>query len=95
MATKTAARGYGGKHQQLREHWAPKVKAGLVDCHAVVCIEQSRRIAPGSEWDLGHTPDRTRWTGPEHSTCNRSEGGKRGAAVTNGQRVQLRHSRTW
>lgn len=93
--TTTTARGYGTKHQQLREQWAPKVSAGLVNCHALVCLEQSRRIAPGSDWHLGHTPDRTRWTGPEHPLCNTSEGGKRGAAVTNGQRTALRHSRTW
>lgn len=92
---KTTERGYGSKHQQLRDHWQPKVAAGLVDCHAVVCLEQARAIAPGTEWDLGHTPDRTRYTGPEHPRCNRSEGGRRGAAVTNGQRVALRHSRTW
>jgi hypothetical protein len=92
---KTAARGYGGRHQQLREQWQPKVDAGLVDCHATVCLEVGRRIEPGSDWDLGHTPDRTAYTGPEHPRCNRSEGGRRGAAVTNGQRTALRHSRAW
>jgi hypothetical protein len=92
---KTSERGYGAKHQQLREQWAPKVTAGLVDCHATVCLEPSRPIAPGSDWDLGHTPDRTRWTGPEHMRCNRAEGGRRGAEVTNGQRAALRHSRAW
>jgi hypothetical protein len=92
---KTTARGYGAKHQQLRDEWTPKVDAGLVDCHADTCIEPARHIAPGTEWDLGHTPDRTRWTGPEHRRCNRAEGGRRGAAVTNGQRATLRHSRTW
>jgi hypothetical protein len=97
MAAKatTTERGYGSKHQQLRDQWTPKVTAGLVNCHAVVCVESSRHIRPGSDWDLGHTPDRTRWTGPEHQRCNRTEGGRRGAAVTNGQRQALRHSRTW
>lgn len=92
---KTAARGYGSDHQAERDRWEPKVRAGLVDCHAQICIETTRAIAPGAEWDLGHTPDRTAWTGPEHPRCNRSEGGRRGAAVTNGQRTALRHSRTW
>ncbi|BEL07841.1 hypothetical protein Q0Z83_060320 [Actinoplanes sichuanensis] len=91
----TSERGYGARHQQLREQWEPKVRAGLVDCHAAQCVEPGRRIEPGSDWDLGHTPDRTRWTGPEHARCNRAEGGRRGAAVTNGQRAALRHSRTW
>jgi hypothetical protein len=92
---KTTERGYGTKHQQLRADWEPKVRAGLVDCHAVICLEQSRYIHPTAEWDLGHTPDRTRWTGPEHTRCNRVEGGRRGAEVTNGQRSTLRHSRAW
>lgn len=92
---KTTARGYGNDHQRERDRWEPKVRAGLVDCHATVCLEQSRAIAPDADWHLGHTPDRTRWTGPEHPLCNTSEGGRRGAAVTNGQRAALRHSRAW
>jgi hypothetical protein len=91
----TTERGYGAKHQQLREAWEPKVRAGLVNCHAALCVELARAIEPDAEWDLGHTPDRTAYTGPEHRRCNRAEGGRRGAAVTNGQRSALRHSRTW
>ncbi|GAA2516751.1 hypothetical protein [Winogradskya humida] len=91
----TTSRGYGADHQAERERWVPKVKAGFVDCHAVDCVEDSRWIAPGGDWDLGHTPDRTAWTGPEHPRCNRAEGGRRGAAVTNAQRGAIRHSRAW
>ena len=91
----TASRGYGVEHQRERARWEPKVAAGLADCHAEVCTETSRLIAPGQPWDLGHTHDRTSWTGPEHVPCNRSAGGRNGAAVTNGKRATLRHSRQW
>jgi hypothetical protein len=70
------ARGYGPEHDRLRRQWAPKADAGLVDCHAEVCLMPQRRIWLGMEWDLGHTSDRTAWTGPEHAACNRSAGGK-------------------
>lgn len=70
---------YGGEHQRLREWWSEQVDEGGVQCHAVVCLMPSREIMPGAEWDLGHTPDGARWTGPEHARCNRSEGARRGA----------------
>lgn len=73
----TAQRGYGTEHQKLRRAWKPYVDAGKVRCHAVVCLMPSRWIAPGAPWDLGHTRDRTGWTGPEHRKCNRAEGSAR------------------
>ncbi|WP_326564544.1 hypothetical protein [Micromonospora peucetia] len=87
---KTTARGYGHQHQKLREHWRPKVETGLVDC-----ARCGQHIGADDPWDLGHTDDRTAYTGPECRTCNRSAGGRHGAAVTNGKRVELRHSRHW
>jgi hypothetical protein len=69
-------RGYDREHTRLRARWKPKVDAGLVDCHALVCLLPQRRIWLGMAWDLGHTPDRTAWTGPEHRACNRSAGGR-------------------
>lgn len=69
-------RGYTNEHDRLRARWKPKVEACTVHCHAIVCIEHVRLILPGQAWDLGHTADRTAWTGPEHATCNRSAGGK-------------------
>lgn len=43
---------------------------------------------PESSWDAGHETDRAAGGGhagiePEHSKCNRSAGGKAGAAITN------------
>jgi hypothetical protein len=90
-----AARGYDHRHQRERERWRPKVEAGLADCAALRCVMPTRAILPGQAWDLGHDEARTRWTGPEHAPCNRADGGRRGAAVTNGQRFALRHSRSW
>ena len=91
----TTQQGYGVLHQRLRKRWEPKVRAGLVDCMAVTCLEPHRFIAPDMPWDLGHTVDRTGYTGPEHQRCNRSDGGRRGAAVTNGQMPATRTSRQW
>jgi hypothetical protein len=69
-------RGYTSEHDRLRARWKPKVDACTVHCHAHTCIEAVRLILPGQAWDLGHTDDRTAWTGPEHARCNRSAGGK-------------------
>ena len=92
----TTSRGYGRPHQKLRASWKPYVESGLVDCHAMECLQEQdghgRRIAPGAPWDLGHTLDRTNWTGPEHRRCNRHEN----AVRTNRKRgQQTRRSRIW
>jgi hypothetical protein len=69
---KTAARGYGSRHQALRKEWAPLVDAG----HAV-CPRCRRPIIPGQAWDLGHDDhDRSIYTGPEHTSCNRATAGR-------------------
>ena len=85
------ARGYGRDHTLQRKAWEPRVARGEGTCHAERCLEPTRYIAPGSEWHMGHTPDRTRWTGPEHPRCNTTEGAIRGAAA----RAGLKHSREW
>jgi hypothetical protein len=74
----TTQRGYGHAHQQLRARWKPTVDAGQALCHAVICLKPTRQIWPGTPWHLGHTPDRTAWTGPEHEQCNESEAARRG-----------------
>jgi hypothetical protein len=74
---KTTARGYGLTHQKQRARWQPIVDAGDAYCQATICLMDDRWIPPGTTWDLGHTTDRTAWTGPEHTRCNRSEGARR------------------
>lgn len=78
----TSGRGYGSQHQKLRAQWKPLVDSGQVQCHAIVCLEErdggSRWITPGSPWHLGHTPDRSGWTGPEHARCGAADGATRG-----------------
>lgn len=79
----TTERGYGATHKHQRAKWDPIVKAG-----GVVCARQGPKctgnpIDPDQSWDMGHNEDRTAWTGPECIPCNRGEGGRNGAAVTN------------
>ena len=69
------ARGYDTEYDRARKRWAPKVAACTVNCFAPVCLMPARLILPGQEWDLGHDEQRN-IRGPEHSTCNRSAGGK-------------------
>ena len=60
-------REYGSTHRRLRASLAPEVAAGLTRC--AKCHD---RILPHQAWDLGHTDDRSGYTGPEHATCNRA-----------------------
>ncbi|UVK58466.1 HNH endonuclease [Arthrobacter phage GlobiWarming] len=64
-------RGYDATHDALRKQWAPQVATG-----AVRCTRCGKPILAGTPWDLGHTDDRTTWTGPEHAACNRRAGGR-------------------
>lgn len=90
---KTSERGYGAQHAALRRSWAHVVKEGRAFCAARTCLEPTRWIRPGTPWDLGHTPDRTAYTGPEHPRCNRSEGARRGNAKRSTK--PFRRSRRW
>lgn len=66
----TTARGYGGTHQAERARWKATLRT-----REVPCARCGKPIPQGSEFDLGHTDDRTGWIGPEHPECNRSAGG--------------------
>lgn len=84
MATtkKTTERGYGTAHQTERKRWEAQVATGTITCarQGPKCTGQP--IAPNQAWDLGHTDDRTAWTGPECIPCNRGAGGRNGAIAT-------------
>lgn len=73
----TSQRGYGPRHQALREQWRPDVEAGRVSC-----ARCHLPIAPGERWDLGHDDDRSKYTGPEHQECNRGASNRRPDQVT-------------
>lgn len=64
------ARGYGATHRKERARWERVVRSGRA-----TCAKCGMPIRAGDPWDLGHTDDRTGWTGPEHPRCNRSAGG--------------------
>jgi hypothetical protein len=62
----TAKRGYGEAHQARRRLLTPFVDTGMA-----TCARCGKRIEAGEAWDLGHSDDRSRYSGPEHMTCNR------------------------
>jgi hypothetical protein len=58
-------RGYGRDHEKLREHWKPKVEAGLTRC-----ARCRQPILLGQDWALDHEDDRSGYLGPSHAACN-------------------------
>ena len=69
----TTEKGYGAPHQRLRKQWAQVVEQG-----GTACARCGYLIVPGTKWHLGHTVDRSAYTGPEHERCNTREGAQRG-----------------
>jgi len=60
---KTAARGYGSRHQRLRAEYQWLMDHG----EPYNCWRCRRPILPGQPWDLGHDDyDRNLYRGPEH-----------------------------
>lgn len=81
----TAARGYGSAHQTERRRWQKiinKTPTGIPCARGC-----GTRITSEDTWDLGHTEDRTTWTGPECIPCNRGAGGRNGAAAAHRNRT--------
>lgn len=74
----SAQRGYGSRHQSLRRSWQARIDRG----ERIMCATCGMPIT-GRDWHLGHTPDRTAYRGPEHVSCNTSDGGSRGATEAN------------
>lgn len=89
----TVERGYGREHNQQRRKYQRQLDAGQQFVCARValddCTHPDDLITAGTRWDLGHTEDRSAWTGPEHVDCNRRAGGRNGqrAAAANAIRV--------
>lgn len=98
----TTQRGYDTAHKQVRARWQRRLDNGeRVVCRSVRCLQPGHLVDP-KRWHLGHTPDRSGWTGPEVPECNLSEGAERGnrtrarprgRAGPRGERD--RHSRAW
>lgn len=70
---------------------APLVAAG------VGCCRCGRPILPGQKWDVDHILPRALGGGEDatnygaaHAACNRAEGGRRGARITNARRLEDR-----
>lgn len=56
------------------------------------CVECGKPVLPGQQWDVAHHRDLAlggdvRSVGPAHRSCNRSAGGRLGAAIANGPRT--------
>jgi hypothetical protein len=82
-----AARGYGRGHIAERKRWQRIINQRPVRCAKPESSRCVGVIARGStDWDLGHDADRSGYLGPQCRACNRSAGGRNGAAKTNAQR---------
>lgn len=96
----TNDRGYGSQHQQQRAGWQRRLDRGETFrccCDRETCTKHDGQcptiITASSAWDLGHTDDRSGWTGPECVPCNRSAGGKNGNRVARERAATIR--RDW
>jgi hypothetical protein len=73
---KTAARGYGSKHQRLRAQYQRRMDQG----ERFNCWRCGLQVDP-NHWDLGHDDtDRSIIRGPEHVGRECPQGGNRGVA---------------
>lgn len=84
---RTLTNGYGQDHKAERQRIQERLDHGaLIQCactrrdcphhdgHCPVIVQADQ------PWDLGHTDDRTGWTGLECIPCNRSAGGRNSRA---------------
>jgi hypothetical protein len=70
---------YDHHHRQLRRQLEP-------EAHGRPCHFCHQLMLPGQKLDLDHTVDRKSYRGIAHASCNRRDGGRRGAAATNRKR---------
>lgn len=69
----TTQRGYGHDHQRLRKQLLARWRPGDICARCLMPM-----WGPPAYIDLGHTADRTGYTGLEHRRCNRADGARRG-----------------
>jgi hypothetical protein len=84
--------------RQVRAVLGPRIAAG----HFVPCVNCGRAVQPGQRWDVSHIVDAARGgsddlsnLGAGHRHCNRSDGGRAGAAKTNQTSRRARRLPTW
>ena len=76
------ARGYDQAHRLERARWQARITRG----DTITCATCPTIITTDTAWDLGHDHTRGGYLGPQCIPCNRGDGGRRGADVTNTQR---------
>jgi len=89
MRNSRIARGYGVAHIRTRERFAREMEMNgpiRCACEREDCTRHDELrcpviLGPEDDWDLGHTDDRTSWTGPECVPCNRGAGARRATQV--------------
>lgn len=93
-------KGYDHRHKVERAGLQRRMDRGATfacACQHDACTKHvgpCQVIITGSmAWDLGHTDDRTAWTGPECIPCNRSAGGKNGNRAARDKAATIR--REW
>jgi len=84
-------------HKQVRAQWAEVITAQPTRCTCTrdACPYHEGQcpvILEPDRFDLGHTPDRSGYIGPECVRCNRSDGARQGNARRGAPRVT---HRTW
>jgi hypothetical protein len=72
----THDRGYGWTHKKTRAALETVVLGG-----GVTCARCGQPIIAGEQWHLGHTDDRSAYTGPEHARCNIRAAGEKAARM--------------
>lgn len=82
----------------VRRILTPEIAAG----NLVRCVDCGHAIQQGQRWDVGHVIPISRGgtndpsnMGASHRRCNRSSGGRMGAAVTNAGSRRARRLPSW
>lgn len=102
MSAHHQRKGVGGKLAK----WRPSIAKTL----PAPCVQPRCQLGgvvhPGQQWDVGHLPGHDAYldtglpltrdqVGPAHRRCNRSDGGKVGAAMTNAKHRAKKDLRPW